>query len=98
VIVWFRSPNGEASEIVAGYQKMRDELVNKPGLLASELMQSVQDPSSFGVLSEWESKKHFVAWQQEPGHDNDTSPMDAYLDRSRPNGRYADMFQIVDNG
>jgi heme-degrading monooxygenase HmoA len=102
VVVWFRVPDGSAdgtdADILAGYRKMRDDLAGKPGLRDSELLRSASDPNSFGVSSEWESARHFVAWQQEPGHDNDTVPMDHYLDRTRPGGRYADMYQIVDAG
>jgi heme oxygenase (mycobilin-producing) len=98
VVVWFRSPNGDDAGILAGYRKMRDDLTGKPGLRGSELLRSAGDPNSFGVSSEWESARHFVAWQQEAGHDDDTAPMDQYLDRTRPGGRYADMYQIVDAG
>ena len=102
VVVWFRSQdgsgNGTDADILAGYRKMRDDLAGKPGLVGSELLRAAGDPNSFGVLSQWESVRHFVAWQQEPGHDDDTAPMDQYLDRTRPGGRYADMYQIVDAG
>jgi heme oxygenase (mycobilin-producing) len=98
VFIWFRSPDGDSSGIEDGYRKMREGLAGKPGLIRSELIHSVSDPASFGVLSEWENAQYFVAWQSESGHDDDTAPMDRYLDHARPDGRYAEVFQILDAG
>jgi heme-degrading monooxygenase HmoA len=98
VFIWFRSPDGDNSGIEDGYRRMREGLVGKPGLVNSELIHSVSDEASFGVLSEWENAQSFAAWQRESSHGNDTEPMDSYLDHTRPGGRYAEVFQIIDAG
>ncbi|HLK01027.1 MAG TPA: antibiotic biosynthesis monooxygenase family protein [Streptosporangiaceae bacterium] len=101
ILIWFRAQDGDVSGtegIERGYATMREELRDRPGLIGSELLRSAEEPDRFAVLSEWESMSDFVAWQREPGHDDDTAPMDAFLDTGRPGGRYADVFVVTAKG
>lgn len=101
ILIWFRVQDGDVTGtqgIERGYATMREELRGRPGLIGSELLRSTKEPGSFAVLSEWENMSDFVAWQREPGHDDDTAPMDAFLDTGRPGGRYADIFVVAAKG
>jgi heme-degrading monooxygenase HmoA len=57
---------------VAG--KVRDT----PGLLANILLRDPQKPGSYIVVSEWESREHFLAWEDVPSHRELTKPLQAF--------------------
>jgi heme-degrading monooxygenase HmoA len=95
VIIYFRSEGGDTAALEEGYRRMAREQATRRGLVSSELLRSVGDSDSFAVLTEWETLGHFIGWQRERGHDDDTSPMDAFLDRRLAGGKYAEAFAVV---
>jgi heme-degrading monooxygenase HmoA len=46
-----------------------------PGHLRDELLRSEDDPGAYVLLSEWESREAFLAWEDAPVHREATTPM-----------------------
>jgi heme-degrading monooxygenase HmoA len=49
-----------------------------PGHLRDELLRSEDDPGAYVLLSEWESREAFLAWEDAPVHREATTPMRPY--------------------
>jgi heme-degrading monooxygenase HmoA len=46
-----------------------------PGHITDELLRSEDDPGAYILLSEWESREAFLAWEDAPVHREATTPM-----------------------
>jgi heme-degrading monooxygenase HmoA len=46
-----------------------------PGHITDELLRSDDDPGAYILLSEWESREAFLAWEDAPVHREATTPM-----------------------
>lgn len=46
-----------------------------PGHVTDELLHSEDDPGAYILLSEWESREAFLAWEDAPVHREATTPM-----------------------
>jgi heme-degrading monooxygenase HmoA len=46
-----------------------------PGHVRDELLRSDDDPGTYVLLSEWESREAFLAWEDAPVHREATTPM-----------------------
>jgi len=49
-----------------------------PGLRANILLRDANKPGSYIVVSEWDSKESFLAWEDEPSHRELTKPLQAF--------------------
>jgi heme-degrading monooxygenase HmoA len=68
--------DGEAFE--AAYAEVTAKVKGTAGHIADELLRSVDDPTQYILLSEWESTDAFVAWEDRPIHKQTTTPMRPY--------------------
>ena len=46
-----------------------------PGHITDELLRSEDNPGAYILLSEWESREAFLAWENAPVHREATTPM-----------------------
>ena len=58
---------GREGELVDLLNKMRAELISQPGYVSGELLQSVEDKSTFFALSTWLSPLDWKSWEGNPG-------------------------------
>jgi heme oxygenase (mycobilin-producing) len=49
-----------------------------PGHLRDELLRCDDEPGAYVLLSEWESREAFLAWEDAPVHREATTPMRPY--------------------
>src|SRR2546429_7229031 len=82
VLVWYRCPQPELGDFVERFNAIGKQLVGIPGLLGSELLEAHREEDSLVVMSEWESRQAFAAW--EAGHRPTTEPLREYQDTTRP--------------
>jgi heme-degrading monooxygenase HmoA len=89
-MLYCRADGPDAERVVAAYHQISGDLSGTDGMLGNELLRDVLDPSSFVVLSEWESLAAFRAWEQGSAHRGTTSPLRPFQDkdRERPFGLY----------
>jgi heme-degrading monooxygenase HmoA len=83
VMIWHREPPNEPGAIEEAYRKISHGLSGTPGLLGNELLRSTTDPGQLLVMSEWESRLAFEAWEEGRSHHNTTSPLRRFQDRDR---------------
>jgi heme-degrading monooxygenase HmoA len=81
VTVYLRSP--EQAALVAAYQQTSWATDALPGLLRSELIRDVDDPTGYAVVSEWSNLAAFRAWQEGPDHAGKPSALRPFQDRDR---------------
>jgi heme-degrading monooxygenase HmoA len=55
-----------------------EQVRETPGLLANILLRDAQKPGSYIVVSEWDSRESFLAWEEEPSHRELTKPLQAF--------------------
>ena len=60
------------------FAEVAEQVRDTPGLLANVLLRDARTPGSYIVVSEWESKEHFLGWEDEPSHRELTKPLQAY--------------------
>lgn len=84
VMIYAAAPQESPEAVAQAYHNISEELRGTPGLLRNELLSAINDPSSFVVLSEWDSEEAFFAWESGPDHRQATAPLRPYRDlRSR---------------
>ena len=63
----------------AAFQEVSRTVVNSvKGIIRDELIQDSNDPSSYIMLSEWESKDAWATWQKAPVHEEQVGGMQDY--------------------
>lgn len=72
VLLFVQAPEEERTAVEAAYHRVSDSLKGTPGLLRNELLHSCSQPTSYVVLSEWESLESFRVWEQGPVHRGST--------------------------
>lgn len=72
-----RLEDKEAFE-AAFYQVSRTVITNAPGILRDELIHDSDDPYAYIMLSAWENKEAWAAWQQAPVHEEQVGGMRRY--------------------
>jgi heme-degrading monooxygenase HmoA len=55
-----------------------EQVRDTPGLLANILLRDAGKPGSYIVVSEWDSRDSFLAWEEEPSHRELTKPLQAF--------------------
>jgi heme oxygenase (mycobilin-producing) len=49
-----------------------------PGMQANILLRDSANPGSYIVVSEWDSRESFLAWEEEPSHRELTKPLQEF--------------------
>ena len=78
VMVFAKIKEGEYDKFEKAYAEVTSKVKGTPGHIADELLQRDDEPGSYILLSEWESKEAFLAWEDAPIHMNTTTPMRPY--------------------
>lgn len=80
----------DSEGIDAAYHEVSRCLAPVPGLLGSELLRSVHDPTDFVVVSSWSDLAAFREWENGPEHRQSTAPLRPYRQaaKSTPFGIY----------
>lgn len=82
VMVYHRTT--DVSAVETAYHRTSKDLAGVPGLLGNELLRSVHDPTSFVVVSMWESREAFDQWEQGADHKGTTAPLRPFRDTTLP--------------
>lgn len=78
VMVFAKIKPGEEKAFEAAYAEVTRKVKGTEGHLRDELLRNTKEPSSYILLSEWESKERFLAWEDAPIHMQTTTPMRPY--------------------
>jgi heme-degrading monooxygenase HmoA len=84
VMVFAKIKPGEEAAFEAAFAEVTRKVKGTPGHIKDELLRddtepgSNDEPSSYILLSEWESKEAFLAWEDAPIHMQTTTPMRPY--------------------
>jgi heme oxygenase (mycobilin-producing) len=68
----------DAERFERTFADVADKVRETPGLTANILLRDEGTPGSYIVVSEWESKEHFLAWEDVPSHRELTKPLQAF--------------------
>lgn len=78
VMVFAKIKEGEEAKFEAAYAEVTAKVKGTQGHINDELLRRTDEPGSYVLLSEWESKEAFLAWEDAPIHMNTTTPMRPY--------------------
>src|SRR5437763_8053910 len=84
VMVFANINRGDEEKFEAAYAQVTSNVRGTPGHIADELLRrneppdSEDGPRSYILLSEWESKEAFLAWENAPVHTEKRNPMTPY--------------------
>jgi heme-degrading monooxygenase HmoA len=78
VMVFAKIKPGEEAAFEAAYAEVTRKVKGTPGHVKDELLRADGEPGSYILLSEWESKEAFLAWEDAPIHMQTTTPMRPY--------------------
>lgn len=78
MMVFARIKPGEEEAFEAAFAEVTRKVKGTPGHINDELLREDGEPGSYILLSEWESKEAFLAWEDAPIHMQTTSPMRPY--------------------
>ena len=85
VLVFATAPDGPDA-VVEAYHRISQALTGTPGLLRNTLLELIDGPDRFVVLSEWVSLEAFRTWERGAEHRQVTAPLRPYQDRSPAGG------------
>jgi heme-degrading monooxygenase HmoA len=77
-MVFAKIKEGEEKEFEKAYAEVTRKVKGTSGHVCDELLRSTKEPGSYILLSEWESKEKFLAWEDAPIHMQTTTPMRPY--------------------
>ncbi|MEV7601783.1 antibiotic biosynthesis monooxygenase family protein [Kitasatospora sp. NPDC089797] len=80
LVYQFARDEAELAAVRAAYHQVSRRLAAVPGMLGNELLQHGHDPFSLVVVSRWESRAAFDAWESGAEHREDTAPLRPYRD------------------
>jgi heme-degrading monooxygenase HmoA len=75
VMVFARIAPGDRLAFEKAFATVSRRVHGTPGHLGDELLRSDDDPGAYVLLSEWESREAFLAWEDAPVHRDATTPM-----------------------
>jgi len=78
VMVFASIVPGKQEAFEAAFAEVTRKVKGTPGHIKDELLQQEGDPNAYILLSEWESKEAFLAWEDAPIHKQTTTPMRPY--------------------
>jgi heme-degrading monooxygenase HmoA len=80
VMVFAKIRPGEEKKFEAAYEEVTRKVKASAfkGHMRDELLRDDAEPGSYILLSEWESKEAFLAWEDAPIHMQTTTPMRPY--------------------
>ena len=78
VMVFAKIRPGEEANFEAAYAEVTRKVKGTPGHVQDELLRDTSEPGAYILLSEWESKEAFLAWENAPIHMQTTTPMRPY--------------------
>jgi heme-degrading monooxygenase HmoA len=78
VMVFAKIKSGEQEAFEAAYAEVTQKVKGTRGHLRDELLRDTRDPETYILLSEWESREAFLAWEDAPIHKQTTTPMRPY--------------------
>ncbi len=70
--------DGDQKPFEAAFAEVSSKVKGTPGHIRDELLREEDVPNSYILLSEWESKEAFLAWEDAPIHRQTTTPMRPY--------------------
>jgi heme-degrading monooxygenase HmoA len=84
VMVFAKINRGDEEAFEAAYAEVTANVKGTKGHIGDELLRRAEpqdpenEPRTYILLSEWESKEAFLAWEESPVHVNKRSPMHQY--------------------
>lgn len=75
VMVFARIGPGDRPAFEKAFASVSAAVRGTPGHLRDELLRSEDEPGAYVLLSEWESREAFLAWEDAPIHREATTPM-----------------------
>ena len=75
VMVFAKIRQGEEAAFEKAYAEVTRKVKGTPGHVRDELLRDTSEPGAYILLSEWESKEVFLAWENDPIHMQTTTPM-----------------------
>ncbi|WP_433429230.1 antibiotic biosynthesis monooxygenase family protein [Nonomuraea sp. CA-141351] len=78
VMVFATVKEGDELAFEQAYSEVANKVAGTPGHIRDELLLDGSRPGGYILLSEWESKEHFLAWEDAPIHKETTTPMRPY--------------------
>ncbi len=78
VMVFATIVPGQEAAFEAAFEEVSRKVRGTPGHIRDELLRDAGAPGSYVLLSEWESKATFLAWEDAPIHRETTTPMRPY--------------------
>ena len=75
VMVFAKVKQGEEAAFEAAYAEVTRKVKGTAGHIRDELLRRTDEPGSYVLLSEWESKERFLQWEDDPIHRETTTPM-----------------------
>jgi heme-degrading monooxygenase HmoA len=84
VMVFAKIKRGDEQAFEAAYAEVTAKVKGTRGHIADELLRQAEppdpddEPRTYVLLSEWEDKEAFLAWEDAPVHMQTTTPMRPY--------------------
>jgi len=78
IMVFANIREGDEDKFIEAYKEVTAKVKGTPGHIRDELLRQDDVPTKFILLSEWETKERFLAWEDDEIHMNTTTPMRPY--------------------
>jgi heme-degrading monooxygenase HmoA len=78
VMVFATIKPGTQEAFEAAFAKVTQQVKGTKGHMRDELIKDTTNPDAYILLSEWESREAFLAWEDAPIHKETTTPMRPY--------------------
>jgi heme oxygenase (mycobilin-producing) len=75
VLLYLADPQDAPGAVQSAYHAVSQALDGTPGLVGNALLQAVDDPAAYAVLSEWTDLAAFRDWERGPGHRDTTASL-----------------------
>jgi heme-degrading monooxygenase HmoA len=86
---------GTGPQFEAAYVEVTRKVKGTPGHIRDELLRADGEPDTYVLLSEWESKQAFLAWEDAPIHKGTTTPMRPYWEGRVERIIYEVAFRLI---
>jgi heme-degrading monooxygenase HmoA len=73
--LFMKVKEGRGDEFVEAWQRIADEVRQAPGNVRQALSRDPEDPDTFVVTSDWDSRDAFGAFERSPEQDELTAPL-----------------------